>query len=45
MEVVIVTDDEILDVTRSCYEKNKGYTICPHTATALAAAQRYVTRH
>lgn len=42
MEVTMVTDDEILETIRTCYKENDGYAICPHTATALAAASRYV---
>ena len=42
MEVMTISDDEILSAIRSCHQDNDGYIICPHTATGLAAALKYV---
>ena len=42
MEVMTISDDEILSAIRSCHQDNEGYVICPHTATGLAAALKYV---
>lgn len=38
MDVVTVSDDKIIEAMKRCNSENDGYVVCPHTATALAAA-------
>jgi len=42
IEIQLISDKEILATIKKCHDENDGYIVCPHTATAVAAAYRYI---